>query len=156
MVTSEVWAQAWVGRRRTVPAGLPLFPDLIHPAPGLEILCIGCLEQRIGRTLMASDFIDAPVNNPFTPFMSECLFNRLIAKQSLVITTSRVQITEAVHDAHDKEARQVDVDERTIERIEAQQLERYQQSLADYLEGELQFMANQKRKSTPASAVPVK
>jgi chromosome segregation ATPase len=36
----------------------------------------------------------------------------------------------------DEDERQADEDERTIERIEAQMLERYQQSLADYLEAD--------------------
>jgi len=30
-------------------------------APGQEILCIGCLEHRIGRTLVANDFTYAPM-----------------------------------------------------------------------------------------------
>lgn len=34
-------------------------------ASGQEILCIGCLEQRLGRTLMDYDFTDARVNDPF-------------------------------------------------------------------------------------------
>lgn len=28
------------------------------------MLCIGCLEQRIGRGLQPSDFTDAPINLP--------------------------------------------------------------------------------------------
>jgi hypothetical protein len=28
------------------------------------MLCIGCLEARLGRRLMAHDFIDAPINDP--------------------------------------------------------------------------------------------
>ncbi len=31
--------------------------------PGQEILCIACLERRIGRTLMKCDFTDVPVND---------------------------------------------------------------------------------------------
>lgn len=27
-----------------------------------RVLCVGCLEARIGRTLIAADFTDAPVN----------------------------------------------------------------------------------------------
>jgi len=30
------------------------------------MLCIGCLELRLGRLLVASDFTDAPVNHGFT------------------------------------------------------------------------------------------
>jgi hypothetical protein len=41
--------------------------------------------------------------------------------------------------------RQADEDERTIERIEAQMFERYQQGLADYLEGELQMTCDELR-----------
>jgi hypothetical protein len=43
MVKSSVWNKAWTGRRRK---------------PDREILCIGCLEQRIGRTLTREDFTD--------------------------------------------------------------------------------------------------
>jgi hypothetical protein len=31
---------------------------------GVEVLCIGCLERRLGRTLCASDFTNAPINDP--------------------------------------------------------------------------------------------
>jgi hypothetical protein len=58
MVESRVWEQAWVGRRRN-----PYFADGQFVCIGC-ILCIGCLEQRIGRTLMSRDFTDARVNNP--------------------------------------------------------------------------------------------
>ena len=54
LVKDEVWAQAWAGRLKSW-----------HRLPGQQILCIGCLEKRIGRTLMASDFItDEPINDP--------------------------------------------------------------------------------------------
>jgi hypothetical protein len=52
MVRDELWDQAWTGKRK---------PH--HRIPGQEILCIGCLENRIGRTLRASDFTDAPINS---------------------------------------------------------------------------------------------
>jgi hypothetical protein len=29
-----------------------------------DILCIGCLEKRIGRTLCRADFEDVPINDP--------------------------------------------------------------------------------------------
>jgi hypothetical protein len=32
--------------------------------PGSQILCIGCLETRLGRTLTPGDFTNAPINNP--------------------------------------------------------------------------------------------
>ena len=35
-----------------------------HASGGQEMLCIGCLEQRIGRILTADDFTDVPVNDP--------------------------------------------------------------------------------------------
>jgi hypothetical protein len=46
MVRDEVWEQAWAGRRKAWHGKLP----------GQEILCIGCLEARIGRTLKRDDF----------------------------------------------------------------------------------------------------
>ncbi len=72
MVRDEVWEQAWVGRRKSWQ---------VHPVygvvPGQEILCIGCLEKRIGRALVPSDFTDAPVNDPLEHEHSERLMNRL-------------------------------------------------------------------------------
>jgi hypothetical protein len=35
-----------------------LWPD------GVRFLCIGCLETRLGRQLVATDFIDCPLNDP--------------------------------------------------------------------------------------------
>jgi hypothetical protein len=46
MVHDEVWEQAWAGRRKAWHGKVP----------GQEILCIGCLEARIGRTLTYGDF----------------------------------------------------------------------------------------------------
>lgn len=46
MVTDELWKKA--------------VPDK-HEQEN-SVLCIGCLETRIGRQLVASDFTDAPVN----------------------------------------------------------------------------------------------
>ena len=34
---------------------------------GQGMLCIGCLEKRLGRQLVASDFIAAPINLGFFP-----------------------------------------------------------------------------------------
>jgi hypothetical protein len=45
MVHDYVWEQA------VISPGQPFF-----------YLCIGCLEKRLGRTLMASDFTDVPTN----------------------------------------------------------------------------------------------
>jgi hypothetical protein len=53
MVKDEVWEQAWAGRRKS----------WYRDGLGVEILCIGCLEQRIGRALMASDFIDCRLHH---------------------------------------------------------------------------------------------
>ena len=45
---------------------------------GDGMLCIGCLEQRIGRLLVWSDFIDAPINyHPNGWDKSERLVDRL-------------------------------------------------------------------------------
>jgi hypothetical protein len=51
IVHDELWAMAWVGR--------------IKPwhVPSQQILCVGCLERRIGRQLTADDFPDdVPLN----------------------------------------------------------------------------------------------
>src|SRR5262245_7615595 len=70
MVHDHVWEQAWAGRRKSWQGRVP----------GTEILCIGCLERRIGRTLVASDFIpDVPANDPNKGNVSQRLHNRLTA-----------------------------------------------------------------------------
>jgi len=74
VVHDRLWEQAWIARRKSWHGKVP----------GLEILCIGCLEQRIGRTLMADDFTDSAVNDPFADAFLERLFDRLIAKQPLI------------------------------------------------------------------------
>lgn len=43
---------------------------------GKGMLCIGCVENRLGRELTASDFTDAPINRGFFP-SSERLAARL-------------------------------------------------------------------------------
>lgn len=43
---------------------------------GDGMLCIGCLEARIGRRLTPDDFIDAPINRGVFPY-SERLVDRL-------------------------------------------------------------------------------
>ena len=89
MVHDDVWEQAWAGRRESW--------QLLQAASRLsvwEILCIGCLEQRIGRTLMASDFIDAPVNDPNHPQhgrMSERMRHRLSAVASTPLGTTKAE-----------------------------------------------------------------
>jgi hypothetical protein len=70
MVKPNVWTEAWAGRRKPW-----------HALPGQSVLCIGCLEQRIGRTLCAADFADAVVNDPEGD-ISERLRRRLTATRS--------------------------------------------------------------------------
>lgn len=41
------------------------------------MLCVGCLEDRIGRTLTKDDFTDAHINNPRLYPMSDRLRSRL-------------------------------------------------------------------------------
>jgi hypothetical protein len=66
MVKESVWQLAWIERRKSYHGKIP----------GQEILCIGCLENRIGRTLVRQDFTDAPINNPDS-HMSRRLRDRL-------------------------------------------------------------------------------
>lgn len=42
------------------------------------MLCIGCLELRIGRILKPEDFTDAHINNPKTHPMTERLRSRVL------------------------------------------------------------------------------
>jgi hypothetical protein len=77
MVHDEVWEQAWAGRRK---------PH--HALVGQEILCIGCLENRIGRTLFRADFTDCPVNDlrdPKWSHRSKRLVDRLTADQGAIV-----------------------------------------------------------------------
>jgi len=65
MVKPQVWKEAWAGRRKPW-----------HELPGQSVLCIGCLEQRIGRTLCADDFADTVLNDPegdISERLRECL-----------------------------------------------------------------------------------
>ena len=68
MVKDKLWEAAWAGRRKPW-----------HALPGQQILCIGCLEKRIGRTLMACDFTECPVNDPSKSNNSQRLRSRLTA-----------------------------------------------------------------------------
>jgi hypothetical protein len=70
MVKPSVWTEAWAGRRKDW-----------HNIPGQAVLCVGCLEKRIGRTLCADDFADAVVNDPEGD-ISNRLRQRLIATRS--------------------------------------------------------------------------
>ena len=44
------------------------------------MLCIGCLESRIGRTLVKSDFTNAHINNPRLYEMSDRLRSRVVGR----------------------------------------------------------------------------
>jgi hypothetical protein len=73
IVKDHVWDAAWLGRRKS-------WHDYANAnALGVEILCIGCLGRRIGRTLSRDDFTDAPINDPDKEGMSDRLRNRLRA-----------------------------------------------------------------------------
>jgi hypothetical protein len=67
MVHDELYERAWPGHN-AVPYG--------H-----AVLCIGCLETRIGRTLVRRDFANVPVNDIFddSNCFSDRLLNRLCA-----------------------------------------------------------------------------
>jgi hypothetical protein len=68
MVKNSIWEQAWRGRRKAW-----------HAVLGQAVLCIGCLEKRLGRTLVASDFTKAEVNDPHKRNISERMRDRLAA-----------------------------------------------------------------------------
>lgn len=44
---------------------------------GLGMLCVSCLETRMGRELTAADFTEAPINFPYTWGRSSRLLKRL-------------------------------------------------------------------------------
>jgi hypothetical protein len=67
MVRDDVWQHAWAGRLKRW-----------REAPGQQVLCVGCLEQRIGRKLDRNDFTE--VNNPRQPGISARLTARLQAR----------------------------------------------------------------------------
>jgi hypothetical protein len=66
-VKDEVWQEAWpdsgTGQEDNGPDG--------------KFLCIGCLESRLGRMLVRSDFKEMPANNP-SPWYSDRLNSRLV------------------------------------------------------------------------------
>jgi hypothetical protein len=59
MVHDEIWKTVWPANR--------------------GMLCIGCVEARLGRALTAKDFTDAPVNTGYFDY-SERLAARLAAQ----------------------------------------------------------------------------
>jgi hypothetical protein len=66
MVHDALWHRAWMGRLKPW-----------HEVPGQQILCIGCLENRLGRTLSPDDFIANPNTHPCLPNTSSRLRARL-------------------------------------------------------------------------------
>jgi hypothetical protein len=44
------------------------------------MLCVGCLEDRIGRNLVSSDFTGAHINDPKRNAMSDRLRSRILEK----------------------------------------------------------------------------
>jgi hypothetical protein len=65
MVKDELWEKAWAGRRKPW-----------HALPGQQVLCIGCLEARLGVALTKDDFMDVPLNTD-DRYRSERLLDRL-------------------------------------------------------------------------------
>ena len=53
--------------------------ELINPKDS-GMLCIGCVEKRLGRTLTSADFLDCPLNDmkrEVIGYASDRLYNRL-------------------------------------------------------------------------------
>jgi hypothetical protein len=76
IVRDDVWEQAWIGRRKSWQCQRPDG----RIVEGQEVLCIGCLERRLGRTLIASDFpADILCNDPHQRHISQRLRDRLTA-----------------------------------------------------------------------------
>jgi hypothetical protein len=67
MLKTPIWLKARY-HDSPMPVGIPMaiqdehraFEALIYPEDGM--LCIGCVERRLGRRLRASDFQDIPMN----------------------------------------------------------------------------------------------
>jgi hypothetical protein len=54
MVTAEVWSAA----------EMPVPTIRGYNESDVDFLCVGCLESRLGRTLVPGDFTKVPVNEP--------------------------------------------------------------------------------------------
>ena len=54
MVHNDLWKLAWPNTKQASGR---------VEKPLSEILCLCCLESRLGRTLTPADFTDAPINN---------------------------------------------------------------------------------------------
>lgn len=83
VVHDEIWTAAWAGRRVNCGCGapvggLPLVFEFNHTprCRKCEVLCIGCVERRLGRTLARADFTDCLLNAP-NGFTSARLRSRL-------------------------------------------------------------------------------
>jgi hypothetical protein len=91
MMTLLIFAASTVGFD-TMPKGRPQEYYMVHDevwfAAGMtersqrrssDFLCIGCLEARLGRTLIRRDFADVPINQPDDHHHSFRLKARLLA-----------------------------------------------------------------------------
>jgi hypothetical protein len=74
LVRNDVWRAAGMnGSSRRIPPGEfricaegePRLFDLPPVSVAGEFLCVGCIEQRLGRWLTQADFRDTPAGNPF-------------------------------------------------------------------------------------------
>jgi hypothetical protein len=67
MLETPIWLKARY-HNEPMPVGIPMaiqdehraFEALVYPTDGM--LCVGCVEMRLGRRLRASDFRDLPLN----------------------------------------------------------------------------------------------
>lgn len=55
-----------------------LWDSVTASTKGKGMLCVGCLEVRVGRVLVWSDFTDAPINHIYWNSQSERLQERLM------------------------------------------------------------------------------
>lgn len=78
MIHDDLWEQAGMGH------GWKYYSD---PSKLDGLLCVGCLESRLGRQLTKEDFTDAPVNTIWMRYMSERLKNRIDFKSTDLIET---------------------------------------------------------------------
>lgn len=57
-----------------------LWKSITKASKGKGMLCIGCVENRIGRQLVNSDFAKVPLNTIYWNSKSDRLKNRLMSK----------------------------------------------------------------------------
>src|SRR5262245_21304420 len=69
------WNTIWLGEFYAVHNDVWERASCRKPRP--HMLCIGCLEERLGRQLKPNDFTDAPINDPALPNTSNRLRNRM-------------------------------------------------------------------------------